>query len=359
MKEIDERLSPPPTKGHVSVARLDEWWYVACLSDELGRTPLARTILGTPIVLFRNRNGVAGALLDRCPHRNVPLSQGRVTKSGELECGYHGWCFDVMGQCTSVPGLVGEPASRGRQVTRYPTIERDGFVWIWCAPEIEPHREPFALPDLDDGYTTVRQTLTVESTVWSTAENVLDVPHTAYLHGGLFRGAGPKNAIEAKVRRWSDRVEAQYIGEPRPEGVIGRLLSPSGGIVEHWDRFFLPSVTQVEYRLGAENHVVVTTVLTPISDFVTRMVSTVQFRVRVPGWLVRPVLEPIALKILEQDAVMLREQTQTIQRFGGEQFVSTDIDLLGPHIWRLLRQAERGNLDPEAAPFEKDVPMLV
>lgn len=359
MSDLQEILSPPETKGHVSVARLDEWWYVACLSEQLERGPMARTILGTPLVLFRNRAGEAGALLDRCPHRNVPLSQGRVTREGVLECGYHGWCFDVGGECTKVPGLVGAPDSKGRMVTRYPVVERDGFIWVWCAPQVEPHREPFALPDLRDGYTTVRQTLRVEATVWSTAENVLDVPHTAYLHSGLFRGAGPTNEITVRVRRWADGVEAEYIGEPRPAGVIGKLLSPSGGIVEHWDRFFLPSVAQVEYRLGPENHVVVTTALTPVSDFVTEMFSTVQFRVRVPGWMVRPVLEPLAMKILQQDADILKVQSDTIRQFGGEQFVSTDIDLLGPHIWRLLRQAERGNLDPEQETVEKDVAMII
>lgn len=359
MSELEEKLAPPQTKGHVSVAKLDEWWYAACLSKQLGEGPMQRTVLGTPLVLFRNKDGEAGALLDRCPHRNIPLSLGTVTDEGVLQCSYHGWCFNVGGACTNVPGLVGDPDSKGRAVTRYPTLERDGFIWVWCAPDIEPHREPFALPTLGAGYTTVHQTLQVEGTVWSTAENVLDVPHTAYLHSGLFRGTGPTNAITARVRRWSDRVEAEYIGEPRPDGVIGKLLSPSGGIVEHWDRFFLPSVAQVEYKLGVENHVVVTTILTPVSDFVTEMVSTVQFKVRVPGWVVRPVLEPLAMKILKQDADILKVQSETIRQFGGEQFISTEIDLLGPHIWRLLRQAERGNLDPEADPVEKEVPMVV
>ena len=353
---MEELLTPPETKGHVSVAKLSEWWYVACESHELDPGPIQRTILGTPLVLFRNRAGEAGALLDRCPHRNVPLSLGKVTRDGELECGYHGWCFDVEGTCTRVPGLIGDAHSKGRNVSRYPAREQDGFVWIWADPELEPHREPFALPDLRDGYSTVRRQLEMESTVWAAAENALDVPHTAYLHSGLFRG-GAKNQIKAQVRRWEDRVEAEYIGEPRPEGVIGRLLSPSGGIVEHWDRFFLPSIAQVEYKLGTENHIVVTTAFTPITDFRTLLYATIQFRVRLPAWLVKPVLDPLAMKVLRQDADILKLQSETIRRFGGEQFVSTDIDLLGPHIWRLLRQAERDNLEPAEQPYEKEVLM--
>lgn len=356
MAPIEPKLTPPETRGHVSVAKLTEWWYVACESRELDPGPLARTVCGVPLVLFRDRDGRVGALLDRCPHRNVPLSLGKVTREGELECGYHGWCFDVGGACTRVPGLVGESDSRGRRVPEYPVRERDGLVWVWPREDEEPSREPFQLPELNDGYTTVRRSLTMKSTLWAAIENALDVPHTAYLHAGLFRG-GSKNRIEAQIRRWSDRCEVEYIGEPRPEGIIGRLLSPSGGIVEHWDRFFLPSIAQVEYKLGTENHIVVTTAFTPESDFVTTLYATIQFRVRIPGALVRPILEPIAFRVLKQDADILEIQTETIQRFGGEQFVSTEIDTLGPHIWRLLRQAERGNLDPVDEPFVKEITM--
>jgi hypothetical protein len=144
------------------------------------------------------------------------------------------------------------------------------------------------------------------------------------------------------VRRHADRVEAEYLGEPRPPGLAARLLSPSGGVVEHVDRFLLPSIAQVEYRLGTENHFVVTTVMSPISDFSTRQFVVVAFRLRLPGWLLAPVLDPIAMRIFRQDAEMLARQSEIIERFGGEQFASTEIDVLGPHIWRLLKQAERG-----------------
>ena len=70
-------LSPPYTKPHVSVAKLTRFFYVACLAEELTAAPLARVIAGVPLVLFRSQ-GRAAALVDRCPHRNVPLSLGRM-----------------------------------------------------------------------------------------------------------------------------------------------------------------------------------------------------------------------------------------------------------------------------------------
>src|SRR5206468_4349675 len=97
----------------------------------------------------------------------------------------------------------------------------------------------------------------------ATAENILDVPHTAFLHRGLFRG-GSAHRITAVVRRRTDRVEVEYVGEPRPGGLLGRILAPRGGTVTHFDRFILPSVAQVEYRLGERSHLVITNVLTPV-----------------------------------------------------------------------------------------------
>jgi hypothetical protein len=162
------------------------------------------------------------------------------------------------------------------------------------------------------------------------------------------------------MRRWADRCEAEYVGEPRPQGLAARLLSPGGGQVEHFDRFFLPSIAQVEYRLGDDTHFCVTSMCTPVSDFYTVLHAIVSFRLRrVPGWLIKPLLEPVGRAIFAQDARMLKLQTDNLRRFGGEQFVSTEIDVLGPHIWRLMRQAERGIAATGDEPFEKTIQMNV
>jgi len=78
----------------------------------------------------------------------------------------------------------------------------------------------------------------------------------------------------------------------------------------------------------------------------------VTFRLPVPGWLVRPFVTPIATHIFKQDARILTLQTENTHRFGGERFANTEIDVLGPQIWRLLKQAERGETTPPAAAAE-------
>lgn len=335
--------------GAASVVHLRGQWFIAATSRELRRGPLATTLFGTPVVLFRDESGRAGALLDRCPHRNVPLSLGRVVEDGTLRCPYHGWRFDTHGACKHIPSLTNGSDAVARRAHALPTIEQQGFVWVYTSPSQEadaplPATEPHRFAYLGaKGYSTVAQVVEAAGTLYSTIENALDVPHTAFLHRGLFRSESRGITITAKVHRTADRVVAEYVGEPRPTGLLARILSPSGGIVTHFDRFLLPSIAQVEYSIGSENHLLVDSVMTPVDDYRTRIYAVVSFRTRIPHFLIRPFVKPLALRVFKQDAFILAKQTETIHRFGGEQFASTEIDVLGRHIWRLLKAAERGD----------------
>jgi phenylpropionate dioxygenase-like ring-hydroxylating dioxygenase large terminal subunit len=330
--------------GHRSVVRLPGAWFPVCTSRQLGAGPVARTLQGLPLVLFRGPDGAPAALLDRCPHRNVPLSLGRCER-GELACAYHGWRFDQAGACVEVPGLSG-PVEPATAATRFATREQDGLVWAATTPGAAPAGEPFRFPRLEGpGVTTVRWERRLQGSLHAAVENALDVPHTAFLHGGLFRTPRRSRLLDVEVRRAPDRVEAEYLGEPVPRGLLGRLLAPGGGTVQHVDRFFLPGVAQVEYRLGERSQVLVTTAFSPVRDDETHLFSEVSLRLPLPAplrWLLRPLLLPLGLRVLAQDARILAAQAEAIRRFDGEQFVHTQADLLGPAIWHLLRQAERG-----------------
>jgi phenylpropionate dioxygenase-like ring-hydroxylating dioxygenase large terminal subunit len=336
-------LAPLGKKGHTSVVRLPGQWFILATAKELRRRPIAKMLLGVPLVLFRDAKGQPGALLDRCPHRNVPLSIGKVVE-GTLQCSYHGWRFDTSGACRFIPSLLGEVDAKARCALSYPALEQDGFIWVYSTPGDMPASRPYRFSKLGaEGYSSVRQIVYAESTMHAALENALDVPHTQFLHSGLFRSKTRGIEITAVVQRSADRVVAEYVGEPRPTGLVARLLSPSGGMVTHFDRFILPSIAEVEYSLGNENHFLVAAAMTPVSDFVTQINTVASFRLRLlPAWLVKFAFKPLALRIFRQDAAVLKLQTENIHRFGGEQYASTEIDVLGRHIWRLLRAAERG-----------------
>src|SRR4051812_48773581 len=127
-------------------------WFVACTSEELGQRPLARTILETPIVLFRSQ-AKAAALVDRCPHRNAALSQGRIV-GGVIQCPYHGWTFDGAGECRSIPGSPTCPSGshRHQHAQAVHVQERAGLVWVnvGATADAVPELPHWPHPSMDD-----------------------------------------------------------------------------------------------------------------------------------------------------------------------------------------------------------------
>jgi vanillate O-demethylase monooxygenase subunit len=156
---------------------------VAAYSAEVGRTLLARTILNEPMVLYRTSGGQPAALTDRCVHRHFPLSVGQL--SGDtIVCGYHGFTYGPDGGCVAVPGQQRIP--RTARVSAYPVAEQDSLVWIWIG---DPERAAPGLipraPWLDhEGYTTVRGMEPLAARYELLVDNLLDLSHETYLHGG-------------------------------------------------------------------------------------------------------------------------------------------------------------------------------
>ena len=103
-------------------------WYVAAWDKEVSRKPLARTICGEKVVLFRRGDGSAAALADFCPHRLAPLSTGR-REGDDLRCMYHGLRFGPDGRCNEIPGQNAIPERAF--VRGYPVVESGSWIWVW------------------------------------------------------------------------------------------------------------------------------------------------------------------------------------------------------------------------------------
>ncbi|MDP7040674.1 MAG: aromatic ring-hydroxylating dioxygenase subunit alpha [Myxococcota bacterium] len=320
-------------------------WYIACEEKALKKKPLALTLLEEPLVLFRSSSGKVAALEDRCPHRSVPLSKGRVCGEN-IQCAYHGWQFGGDGVCRLVPALGDKMEAQKARARAYPVREKHGFLWVYMDAEKPPASEPVGFPLREvKSYQFFRYEMDFDAGMVATAENILDVPHTSFLHKGLFR-SGKLKPIDVEIRNHADRVEAEFFGEPRPKGIVGSILAPGGGVVRHVDRFILPSLAQVEYALGPYSHLMISNYLSPINRDVTRMFSEIGFRLPVGGGAVKRIVMPLAKRIADQDYDILAAQQETIEKFGEERLFSTSADVLGPRILQLLKRASKADSKP-------------
>lgn len=158
-------------------------WYVAAFSSEVGRTPLARTYLEEPVVLYRTEAGQVVAMLDACPHRTLPLSLGKLV-GDRIQCGYHGLEFNEKGHCIYEPETK-QPLAWAT-VRTYPVEERYGWVFIWMGePELaDPAKVPtFHKKMVDENWDTVSGYVLIECGYRMIIDNLLDLSHLGYVHG--------------------------------------------------------------------------------------------------------------------------------------------------------------------------------
>ncbi|MBO0693963.1 MAG: Rieske 2Fe-2S domain-containing protein, partial [Acidimicrobiaceae bacterium] len=114
---------------------LRRYWMPACLTSEIpepdGR-PVRVGLLGEKLVAFRDSNGLVGLIEEKCPHRGASMYFGRNEDCG-LRCVYHGWKFDVTGQCVDQPSELRSFADRIK-TRSYPVHESGGIVWAYLGP---------------------------------------------------------------------------------------------------------------------------------------------------------------------------------------------------------------------------------
>jgi nitrite reductase/ring-hydroxylating ferredoxin subunit len=160
---------------------LRNYWYIACASLKLGKTPKAVRVLDQDLVVFRKEDGAPAALLDRCCHRGVKLSLGKVNGC-DIACGYHGWQFNEKGECTHIPSLTKDRRiPNGIGVPAFPCIEQNDYIWVWMG-EGEPNP---ATPLEIDGWATSswkQGVITYECDLVRLVENQFDCCHPAFVH---------------------------------------------------------------------------------------------------------------------------------------------------------------------------------
>ena len=335
---------------------LKDFWYVACLSEELGRDkPLARTIFGTALVLFRDEAGRPVALRDRCLHRNARLSAGDVF-DGKLGCAYHGWVYDRTGRVVEVPSLGPRQTSEAldadacaahgiRQKTadlgcvpRFDTLEQDGLVYVFMGGDSQRARRPaFRVPYFGEpGWVVYFMVTDFPNGVTNLVENFMDVPHTGFVHRGWFRKPA-RREVPATVTRDAGSVLVRY--EQRSDELtgLGRIFAVGGEGMEHTDHWFMPNVTRVDYRWGPKSGFAINSQVTPVSALQSRVYTAISYRLPfdLPRTVVARALMPLVRwytrQVIVQDVEIMQIQHEGLQGEGAGRFLSTEADLL--HAW--------------------------
>ena len=229
---------------------MPDMWQAVALSKDIRKKPLRIFLDGQPLVLFRGKTGVT-ALTDRCPHRSVPLSDGKIV-DGTIQCPYHGWRFDESGECVEMPGTVNDiPRCR---VACYRVFEASGVLYVSRGRQEEaPYTHLLA------GEPTITRLVksSTNSRLIDVAENILDATHTHFTHKGLLRGmTGRRFKVEVEVTGGQGWVQATYTGEDRQQGLVSALLD--GARVRTVGRYRHPGIAELEYW-GPNGLVLVTT----------------------------------------------------------------------------------------------------
>jgi phthalate 4,5-dioxygenase oxygenase subunit len=186
--ELITRIGPGTACG----ALMRSYWQPAALVDEFNplldprmdkRPVKAVRLLGQDLVLFKDATGVWG-LLDRdCAHRGADLSFGRAEGDG-LRCPFHGWKFDVTGQCIETPAEpTGSKLCERVKQRSYPVVEKSGVLFAWLGP-VASTPPPF--PDFDCFAAPGTHTFAFKglwNCNWLQAFEVgIDPAHPSYLH---------------------------------------------------------------------------------------------------------------------------------------------------------------------------------
>lgn len=178
-------------------------WYVAAFIEDIGRELVGRTIVNTPVVLYRKEDGEAVALDGRCPHRHFPLAKSCL-KGDTIVCGYHGIAFGPDGECVDVPSQAHAP--KALRVPTYPLVEHGMWLWIWVG---EPDKADRALlPSLVElgleGEGLTPHTMffhEVPCRYQLLNDNLFDLSHLAFLHGtsiGTLENASTPEELEKR-----------------------------------------------------------------------------------------------------------------------------------------------------------------
>ncbi len=251
----------------VEAPTLRRYWYVVAETDDITDSPHQVRLLGEDVVVWRGPDGMLVAAPDRCPHREAPLSLGRVV-DGCLVCCYHGWTFGAAGRCVRVPSAPGGvPVPPTGHLHTVHAVERYGLAWLCLGepaagiPEMSADRDP-TYRRINSGVDTWKTSAT------RMTDNFMDISHFPYVHVGTF--GIPDNELVPKISM--EELDPDFFGYRYQAEVGNESGASSSGLAAKvitrsmTTGFSLPFNVRstIRYETGLEHLILLCT--TPIDD---------------------------------------------------------------------------------------------
>ena len=166
------------------------YWLPAVLASEVAEpdgAPVRVKLLGERLVAFRDTSNQIGLIDEFCAHRGVSLWFGRNEECG-LRCPYHGWKYDVTGQCVELPSEGPSGPMRPRmRLKSYPCLELGGVVWTYMGPpEKKPEPPGIEWAHVAPGRRYVSKRLQ-ECNYLQAMEGGIDSSHVSFLHSAALK----------------------------------------------------------------------------------------------------------------------------------------------------------------------------
>lgn len=328
-------------------------WYIACPASKLHeREPLAAQFGDIRVVLFRGENSEPHALLDRCCHRGVKLSLGRVHGNGCVACGYHGWEFNAQGEVQYIPSL-GPGSSRPKfKIPSFQVRETHHYIWVWIPGESEtPTYEP-ELKGFIPG-TWIQFSGIWNCNVAAAVENQLDTAHTVFSHPNTyptFTTDREKNP-NLQLGRWKGYIE---------DGNRVEMYQPAVGPTDERPSLDDPKAEVTAFEMPYRNYVFLTSHnVRAIYNWIPLSESCVRLEFMSLSW---PPKEPEEFKvrvwedeleILAQDRVLLESAQDTYSPFHDKHVRADRPPLAARQIIQYAHQLLKE--PPEDQEFEFEV----
>jgi phenylpropionate dioxygenase-like ring-hydroxylating dioxygenase large terminal subunit len=295
-------------------------WYVVLESKQVGVNPIGVTRLGEKLVFWRDSDKKVHCAFDRCPHRGVQLSIGKIHR-GNLQCPFHGFEYDSSGKCLLIPaeGRVNEPPAAMR-LKIYPTFEQHDFIWIWWGENPPSNLEsPSFFDNIDDG-SVYGSAIDPWKTHYSRViENQLDVAHLPFVHYNTI-GRGNRTVVDGPIVDWCDesqKIMCIYVFNRVDDGTPPRSRDEIRKQTRQVHlEFIMPNLWQ--NFISDEARVVAAFV--PIDDENTLLyLRFYQKFLSLPflGKLVAQLSMPFNLYIVHQDRIVVETQSPKVSSLKG------------------------------------------